>query len=772
MPYIVNFTDSDNKTPITVYDNTSSTDTSLIFPGRNVTGYGQIIAENFLHLLENFASAKEPVNPTEGQLWYDSENGILMVWDNTNWKSASNIQKSASAPSVETSKVGELWVDTTNQQLRIYSGTRWILVGPSESSVDGLRYGPAIEQIADSDNITRSILTFYIADIPVVIFSKDSFTPKNTISGYAVIRAGMNINVPVAAPEIAQFVGGLLPKYYGTALSADALNVGTTSVAASKFLRTDTINTTEYGLNIRNNSGVTVGIDGTFTVSTSSTAAKIYNSAAGSSLDLQVNRNGIANTVLRILDNKVGINKASPAEALDVDGNILTNGTLIVSNTTESTNVSNGSIRTAGGMSITKNLIIGTGLDVTGITQTNNVQPRSTDAYDSGTSLRRWKTVRAKTIIADEIEGILNGNINGNANTATNLKNVTTFQLAGDVASIPIAFDGQVGSYSKVFNTSLTANIISAKNEPFPNFSNKEDYVLVYRPSLAAASAVTATISAGSFVTGTTYTIATIGTTDFTKIGAASNTVGLGFVATNSGSAAGPGVPPTPGTGTATATSVSQGLIKETRNVFVGDLGVPMGAIMPYAGANAPYGYLFCDGSEVEKSKFPELFDIVGTLYNGSATLVGTGTFRLPDLRGRFALGKDNMDNGGTVPNALGGYIDAGGGNIDRVPDTKADILGEGAGSSAVTLTKGNLPNHEHKLDNSGVPYSVIRVDSAINPPATTGLGPTASGQAQYLSVTGGIDPPSTSFAFGQAIGIMNPYLTINYIIRSGPPVF
>jgi microcystin-dependent protein len=772
MPYIVNFTDSDNKTPITVYDNTSSTDTSLIFPGRNVTGYGQIIAENFLHLLENFASATEPVNPTEGQLWYDSENGILMIWDNTNWKSASNIQKSASAPSVETSKVGELWVDTTNQQLRIYSGTRWILVGPSESSIDGLRYGPAIEQISDSDNITRSILTFYIADIPVVIFSKDSFTPKNTISGYAVIRAGMNINVPVAAPEIAQFVGGLLPKYYGTALSADALNVGTTSVAASKFLRTDTINTTEYGLNIRNNSGVTVGIDGTFTVSTSSTAAKIYNSAAGSSLDLQVNRNGIASTVLRILDNKVGINKASPAEALDVDGNILTNGTLIVSNTTESTNVSNGSIRTAGGMSISKNLIIGTGLDVTGITQTNNVQPRSTDAYDSGTSLRRWKTVRAKTIIADEIEGILNGNINGNANTATNLKNVTTFQLSGDVASTPIPFDGQVGSYTKVFNTSLTANIISAKNEPFPNFSNKEDYVLVYRPSLAAASAVTATLTSGSFVIGTTYTIATIGTTDFTKIGAASNTVGLGFVATNSGSAAGPGVPPTPGTGTATVTSVSQGLIKETRNVFVGDLGVPMGAIMPYAGANAPYGYLFCDGSEVEKSKFPELFDIVGTLYNGSAALVGTGTFRLPDLRGRFALGKDNMDNGGTVPNALGGYIDAGGGNIDRVPDTKADILGEGAGSSAVTLTKGNLPNHEHKLDNSGVPYSVIRVDSAINPPATTGLGPTASGQAQYLSVTGGIDPPSTSFAFGQAIGIMNPYLTINYIIRSGPPVF
>jgi microcystin-dependent protein len=781
MPYIVNFTDSDNKTPITVFDNTSSTDTSLIFPGRNVTGYGQIIAENFLHLLENFASATEPVNPTEGQLWYDSENGILMIWDNTNWKSASNIQKSASAPSVETSKVGELWVDTTNQQLRIYSGTRWILVGPSESSIDGLRYGPAIEQIADSDNSTRSILTFYIADIPVVIFSKDSFTPKNTISGYPVIRAGMNINAPESAPEIAQFVGGFLPKYYGTALNADALLVGSTSVAASKFLRIEPLTpssepsqTMTTSLNVRNNSGITVGIDGTFTVSTSPTAAKIYNSAPGSSLDLQINRNGIANTIVRILDNKVGINKASPAEALDVDGNILTNGSLVISNTTESTNLGNGSLRTAGGASITKNLIVGTGLDITGITQTNNVQPKSTDTYDSGTSLRRWKTIRAKTIIADEIEGILNGNINGNANTATNLKNVTTFQLSGDVVSTAIPFDGQVGSYTKVFNTSLTARLIASKAEPFPNFSNKEDSVLVYRPSLAAASAVTATLASGSFVIGTTYTIATIGTTDFTKIGAVSNTVGLGFIATNSGSAAGPIVSgiATPGTGTAEATLVSQGLIRETRNVFVGDLGVPMGAIMPYAGASAPYGYLLCDGSEVEQSKFQDLYNVIGTLYNGSTALNGVNTFRLPDLRGRFALGKDNMDNGSTVPNAAGGYIDGGGGNVDRVPDTKADILGEGAGSSAVALSLGNLPNHKHNLDNSGVPYSVIRVDSAINPPATTGLGPTASGQAQYLSVTGEIVPPDPTFAFGQPIGIMNPYLTINYIIRSGPPAF
>ena len=716
MPYIVNFTDKDNKSPITVFDNTSSTDTSLLFPGRNVTGYGQIIAENFLHLLENFARDEEhpPVNPVEGQLWYDTSNGYLKIWDSTNWKAASNIQKSPTEPATETAKVGELWVDTTNQQLRIFSGTRWILVGPTESSVDGLRYGPAVERIADSDNVERSVLIFYVADIPVVIFSKDSFTPKVNIAGFesntnrpVPIRSGININVPSTSSAVADFIGGYLPKLYGTAEAADSLNIPgeTLPVAASKFLRSDTVNTTEFGINIRSNSGITLGVDGTFNISNTSTAAKIYNSAAGSSLDLQTNRNGIPSTILRIIDNKVGINKASPDEALDVDGNIMLTGSLIVSNTTESSNLNTGSIRTAGGVAITKNLIVGSDLSVTGATTVTAVSPKVTDTYDSGSATKRWKTVRAKTVVADTLEGILNGNINGNANTATNLKNVTTFQLSGDVVSPPIQFDGQVGSYTKIFATELTANIINGKNEPFPNVAKKGDYVLTYRSSASAGSS-------------------------------------------------------------------SVGLLKQTREAFLADMGIPIGAILPYAGANAPYGFLFCDGSEQERTKYQDLYDVIGSTYNGSTALVGVNTFRLPDLRGRFPLGKDNMDNSGTVPTSLGGYVDAGGGNIDRVPDTKADILGGDAGQSSVTLTKGNLPDHEHNLQNGGTQYSVVKIDTAINPPATTGLGPTAPGQAQYLNNSGGILKPEPTFTFGTPVGIMNPYLTINYIIRSGPPAF
>jgi microcystin-dependent protein len=758
MPYIVNFTDKENKTPITVFDNTSNTDTSLVFPGRNVTGYGQIIAENFLSLLENFASGQDipPVNPIEGQLWYNSTTGVLNIWDNVAWRAASGIQQGATEPATETSKVGELWVDTTNQQLRIFSGTRWILVGPSESSIDGLRYGPSVETIADSDNVNRSILTFYIADVPVIIFSKDSFTPKIGISGYPQIKAGINLNVPSTSSEISQFIGGLLPKLYGTALEAESLKISDEVVPAGRFLRTDKTNTTEFGLNIRNNNGITLGLDGTFNISNSAAGARIYNSASGSTIDLQTNRNGIPSTILRVFDNKVSINKAVPDQELDVDGNIALTGSLIVTNNVESTNLNNGSIRTAGGVAISKNLLIGTTLDVTGTTSLSTLQPRSTDAFDCGTSARRWNTVRAKKVIAEEIEGILNGNINGNANTATNLKNVTTFKLQGDVISQDIPFDGQVGSATKIFNTQLTSNIISNRSEPFPNISRKGDFVLTYRAS--------------------------------------------------------------------ESTAVSGGLLKQTREAFVADLGIPIGAILPFAGNNVPYGFLLCDGSEVERARFPDLFDIIGTTYNrttfrvgtlitgfvytieilgttdftaigatsnevgvtftatglgagtGSASttqLFGVGTYRVPDLRGRFPLGKDNMDNGLTVPTSIGSYIDAGGGNVDRVPDTKADILGGDAGQSSVSLTLANLPDHTHTMTNeSGVQYSAIRVDTAINPPATTGLGPTAPGQAQYFNSTGTVRKPDPSFTLSTPIGTMNPYLTINYIIRSGPPVF
>jgi len=705
MPYIVNFTDNENKSPITVFDNTSSTDTSLTFPGRNVTGYGQIIAENFLSLLENFASTNQPVNPVEGQLWYDSTGGTqtLKIWDNTAWKAASGIQKGVSQPSVETSKLGELWVDTTNQQLRIFTGTRWILVGPVESSVGGLRYGPVIEKISDSDNLDRFILTFYIADIPVIVFSKDSFTPKTLITGFDIIKSGINISAPATSGEIANFVGGFLPVLNGTARNAEALSISGVEVQAGKFLRSDVINTTNFEIKIKNNNGISIGADETFKLSATATSSNIYNSSAGSSIDLQTNRNGIPATILRIVDDKIGINQSNPLEALDIQGNAKITGSFTTTNSVASTNLNNGSIITQGGVAVAKNIIVGDGVDVTGPLQTNVILPKTTNTYDIGTVTRRYNNIRAKTIIADTIQGVLEGNISGNANTATALSTTTSFQLAGDVISPAVQFDGQVGSATKILNATLTANIIAGKDTPTPNLGKKGDFVLTYRPS--------------------------------------------------------------------ESTLASSGLLKQTREVFLGDLAVPIGAMMPYAGATAPDGYLFCDGSEIERAKFSDLFDIIGNVYNGTAALVGVNTFRVPDFRGRFPLGKDNMDNAGTVPIVTGGFVDAGGGTAGRVPDVQATILGGSAGQSSIALTLSNLPEHSHTLSTPTQDYSAVALTTTLDPLATSGLGPTAPGQAQYLKDSGGVKKP-LGVTLATPVGLMNPFLASNYIIRSGPPAF
>ena len=55
MAYTIPYTDEANKGVITIEDNTINQETSIKLPGRNTTAYGTVIAENFLHLLENFA---------------------------------------------------------------------------------------------------------------------------------------------------------------------------------------------------------------------------------------------------------------------------------------------------------------------------------------------------------------------------------------------------------------------------------------------------------------------------------------------------------------------------------------------------------------------------------------------------------------------------------------------------------------------------------------------------------------------------------------------
>lgn len=66
----------------------------------------------------------------------------------------------------------------------------------------------------------------------------------------------------------------------------------------------------------------------------------------------------------------------------------------------------------------------------------------------------------------------------------------------------------------------------------------------------------------------------------------------------------------------------------DTENILYADM--PIGTIVPFGGAGAPTMFLLCDGSEVAKATYPELYEVIGDVFGtaSDATL-----FRLPDLR-------------------------------------------------------------------------------------------------------------------------------------------
>lgn len=73
--------------------------------------------------------------------------------------------------------------------------------------------------------------------------------------------------------------------------------------------------------------------------------------------------------------------------------------------------------------------------------------------------------------------------------------------------------------------------------------------------------------------------------------------------------------------------------IKNVYNIIV---NIPVGALMPFAGNTSPDGWLKCDGSQVSRTKYASLFNVIGTLY-GSGD--GSTTFTLPNFINRTFWG-------------------------------------------------------------------------------------------------------------------------------------
>ena len=98
--YTISFTNK-NTSPIIVQDDTINQQTDVTLFGLSDTPYGQLLQENFLHLLEHFALPENPLSPgapntqeaidtllqtpISGELWYNKSNSTLYVFNGTNW---------------------------------------------------------------------------------------------------------------------------------------------------------------------------------------------------------------------------------------------------------------------------------------------------------------------------------------------------------------------------------------------------------------------------------------------------------------------------------------------------------------------------------------------------------------------------------------------------------------------------------------------------------------------------------------------------------------
>jgi hypothetical protein len=576
MAISINYTDG---RIITVDDKEKDeTSTPITFLGKGYSqGYSEVVGENFLHVLENFAFPSPPSPAVKGQLWFNTNNLVnndtlastsinsygLKVYDGSNWLPLGVLKKSSQIPTLESAEstnlsLGDLYVDTAKQQLYIFNESGWTLVGPQFNAAE--KTGIEVDVITDaSNNVARPVLSVFVKTRRVAIISDQEFTPKSVIEGFPIIKQGINLTTSSLSTSSAG------TKFWGVSEKAETLIVGDETVDAKNFLRSDKTSTTGFGVNIRNNNGLSIGNDLSFNIGTESTGSFLYNKILGSTIDLRLRKSNAIRTVLRVSSNNdnlqrgsVGINVLAPEESLDVDGNIKTTGKLII------TGSDNNSISTQGGLTVQKSVSINQNLTVGGLITSQDIEP-SSSLYNLGSTGKKWGTIYAdyigdasnQVVIYGQLNGVYNGNTTGFSGGFLNSVGV---ELLGDTRG---QFSFKNSGQNVSFTTNLAPDVISSKPET-TGFVNS-DVLLLERNN--------------------------------------------------------------------TLYRIKKSTMVSTMPV------VPLGTILLHSGdsVSIPQGYLPCNGQEVLVSEYNNLYQLIQYKFKPQSELSGPpsgiSTFALPDLR-------------------------------------------------------------------------------------------------------------------------------------------
>jgi microcystin-dependent protein len=158
---------------------------------------------------------------------------------------------------------------------------------------------------------------------------------------------------------------------------------------------------------------------------------------------------------------------------------------------------------------------------------------------------------------------------------------------------------------------------------------------------------------------------------------------------------------------------------------------IPAGAMLDFAGAEPPTGFLLCDGRAVSRTTYATLFAAIGVIWGAGD---GSTTFNLPDFQRRVAMG-----SGGTGSNIIG------------------NVVGGVGGVEKYTLGINDLPNHTH--NGAGGGNNRFIVDSGYN---GDGGAYTQGKYNSFSSTTGWV----TNQVAHNAVSLVQPSAIVTKIIK------
>jgi cytoskeletal protein CcmA (bactofilin family) len=241
---------------------TSSTNIALI--GRLYRNYGELINENMVKLLENFASTSSPSTPIIGQIWYDKAAETIKVYRDTGFVPLARINSSSAEPS--NPGTADLWYDLTDEQLKYYSGTAWIVISPGYTASQ-TKTGAFAESIQDTTTANHIAVVIRQQNQPIAIFSKDAeYTPLTAITGFTSVKKGLTLS------NISDFI------LNGTAADAKLLD----GLDSTDYMRATANTATTGTLTVSNDTGFYVGASASkINLSMASTTGKITKVGTG-----------------------------------------------------------------------------------------------------------------------------------------------------------------------------------------------------------------------------------------------------------------------------------------------------------------------------------------------------------------------------------------------------------------------------------------------------------------------------------------------------------